>query len=391
MISFPPLKLRYQKGHPFHNLLVLLGRSEDIHPYAILAGAFAALAAVGLIWPVHGELAVMVSVAALGIEASIIARTWFTYSSPSPFNGPFTSFALGHLAAAAVPPLLPIAPAAMLGLHLFFQAGLFAAMLWASTIEPFRVTLRKEEIELESATGECRVLVISDLHLDRRGRREEKTLELARDFKPHIIAMPGDLTNLSFVGDPETFRQTREFVSELCSMARVYVSLGTPEVDPRWWIGSILHGTPAELLHNRAVETNVNGTGLYIMGVTFQGEENDQVEHLARLAAANPGRPALLLFHSPDLAEVAPRFGVDLYIAGHTHGGQVRFPPAGALYTASRFGNKYAHGKFHLNGTALVVSRGIGLEGAGAPRLRFFCPPEVVGVTIRPAHQSLRQ
>lgn len=388
MISFPPLKLQYQKGHPFHNLLVLLGQSENIHPYAIMVAAFLGLAAIALLWPAHGELAVMISVAALGIEAAFIARTWFTYSSPSPFNGPFTFFALGHLAAAALPPFLPVAPAAMLGLHLFLQAGLFVAMVWASAIEPFRVALRQEEVQLEKVTDECRLLIISDLHLDRWGKREEKTLALARDFKPHIITMPGDLTNLSFVGDPGTFRQTTEFINRLCRMAPVYVTMGTPEVDPEWWISSIVRGTPAELLHNRAVETTANSNGLYLIGVTFQGEENDQVEHLARLAAANPGPPSLFLYHSPDLAEIAPRFGVDLYIAGHTHGGQVRFPPAGALYTASRFGNKYARGRFEIDGTVLVVSRGIGLEGAGAPRLRFCCPPEVVGVCIRPAEKN---
>ncbi len=384
MIFFPPSGIKFRKGHLFHNILVVLAQCEKLHPLLLLCGVFVALAVIGLAWPVHGEIAVMISIAAMGVEAAIILRTWFTLSSPSPFNGPFFAFAIGHVPGTALPCLLPIGPAAMLFVHVFIQGALFAAMAWASAIEPFRVTLRREEMFSEKVQVECRILIISDLHLDRVGGREQKILELAREYKPHVIAMPGDFTNLSFVGDHETMQQTSLFIKELCNMAPVYASLGTPEVDPHWWISSIMQGTCARLLDNQAVETRIDGTDVYIMGVTFQESEEKQVERLKRLAAKNSGRISMLLFHSPDLVESVPKFGIDLYIAGHTHGGQVRFPPLGAIYTASRFGNKYAHGKFNIKKTTMVVSRGIGLEGAGAPRLRFCCPPEVVGVTIRP-------
>ena len=383
MLSFPPSGLRFRRGHYFHNILVFLAQCEKLHPLSLIAGVFLAICAAGMLWPAYGATASIIAIAAMGTEAAIIVRTWFTFSSPSPFNGPFFAFAIGHVPATALIVLVPLSPGVLLTIHVFVQAGLLGAMVWASAIEPFRVTLRSTEMFSDKINGECRVLVISDLHLDRFGRREEKTLEIARQFTPHLIAMPGDFTNLSFVGDALTRIQTREFVRELCKTAPVFAALGTPEVDAKWWISSILQDTCARLLHNESENVRINGNDFHVMGVTFQGTGEEQVEQLKKLATQNPGLPSMLLLHSPDLFEAAASAGVDLYIAGHTHGGQVRFPPLGAIYTASHFGNKYAHGTFNIKDMTMVVSRGIGLEGAGAPRLRFCCPPEVVGISIK--------
>jgi predicted MPP superfamily phosphohydrolase len=105
-----------------------------------------------------------------------------------------------------------------------------------------------------------------------------------------------------------------------------------------------------------------------------------------RLTVALEGVPAdaftLLLYHSPDLILEAAGAGVDLYLAGHTHGGQIRLPLYGPMATASRYGKRYASGLFREKGTALYVSRGLGFEGGGMPRARFLCRPEVVTLEL---------
>jgi hypothetical protein len=70
--------------------------------------------------------------------------------------------------------------------------------------------------------------------------------------------------------------------------------------------------------------------------------------------------------------------GVDLYFCGHTHGGQIRLPLLGALITSSELGKRYEMGRYKEKGTTLYVSRGLGMEGLGAPRARFLSPPEVI-------------
>jgi predicted MPP superfamily phosphohydrolase len=85
----------------------------------------------------------------------------------------------------------------------------------------------------------------------------------------------------------------------------------------------------------------------------------------------------ILLYHTPDLAPEAAQLGIDLQLSGHTHGGQVRIPLYGAVYAASLYGKKFESGRRQVGDLTLYVSRGIGLEGGGAPRLRFNCAPEV--------------
>ena len=95
-------------------------------------------------------------------------------------------------------------------------------------------------------------------------------------------------------------------------------------------------------------------------------------------APRTPPDLRVLLYHTPDLAPQAAAEGVDLYLCGHTHGGQIRLPGLGALLTASRFGNRYALGLQRLpNGGYIYTTSGTGFEGLGLPRLRVLDPPEV--------------
>jgi len=89
-------------------------------------------------------------------------------------------------------------------------------------------------------------------------------------------------------------------------------------------------------------------------------------------------RFTILLYHSPDLAPEAAVTGIDLQLSGHTHGGQVCLPFWGAVFAGSLYGTLLAQGRYQLGRMTLYVTRGVGLEGKGAPRVRFLCPPEIV-------------
>jgi hypothetical protein len=205
---------------------------------------------------------------------------------------------------------------------------------------------------------------------------------MARDFAPDLVLFPGDFTNLSFVGDPVAAAGARRVLEELCQLAPVFVSRGTPEVDPSWWVEEIVRDTAAVWLDNNAVGIKVAGCDLHLIGIPYEGPESEREAALSRLLTAAADCPVILLHHTPDLAETAAEQGVWLYVAGHTHGGQIRAPWWGPLFPAARYGRKYAFGVHHIKNMTLVVSQGLGLEGAGAPRLRFLSPPEVVGIIV---------
>ncbi|MGQ0634344.1 MAG: metallophosphoesterase [Planctomycetaceae bacterium] len=93
----------------------------------------------------------------------------------------------------------------------------------------------------------------------------------------------------------------------------------------------------------------------------------------------------LLLSHTPDNLEWARRHHIDLMLAGHNHGGQVRLPGFGPVYSPSIYGAKYASGAFWESPTLLYVSRGIG----GRHPLRWNCLPELTRLILRPAPVGL--
>ena len=87
----------------------------------------------------------------------------------------------------------------------------------------------------------------------------------------------------------------------------------------------------------------------------------------------------ILLSHTPDNMAQARRDRVDLMLSGHNHGGQIRLPVIGPVYSPSRFGCYYAEGLFYEAPTLLHVSRGL----AGRHPLRYGCPPEITKLVLR--------
>src|SRR5690606_28729056 len=88
-----------------------------------------------------------------------------------------------------------------------------------------------------------------------------------------------------------------------------------------------------------------------------------------------------------ELMPQAVTHDIDLYLCGHTHGGQVRLPLIGPLVTSSKLGRRYVMGLYREGRTHLYVSRGVGFEGLGAPRVRFLCPPEITLIRLAPGDQ----
>jgi predicted MPP superfamily phosphohydrolase len=99
---------------------------------------------------------------------------------------------------------------------------------------------------------------------------------------------------------------------------------------------------------------------------------------LARSPKVPPETPVVVLSHMADVAREASRRGIPVVLAGHTHGGQVRFPFWGPLTTRSSLGPFYDRGRFEFAApnarglTTLYINPGIGMS---VLPLRFDCPP----------------
>ena len=174
-------------------------------------------------------------------------------------------------------------------------------------------------------------------------------------------------------------------IRDRCDIAHgpIYAITGSPPVDRTDVVPIIFQDLPITWLLDEVRELDVNGHALQIAGLRCTRQRRVDVPRLCRLLEARPTHKfTLLLYHSPDLMPEAAELGVDLYLCGHTHGGQVRLPLFGALITSSDFRKRYEMGRYKEGGTTLYVSRGLGMEGLGAPRARFLAPPEIVLWTL---------
>ncbi len=121
-------------------------------------------------------------------------------------------------------------------------------------------------------------------------------------------------------------------------------------------------------------------------GLSFEvvGLDDPHIErHDLRTARrTDPGATGLAIVHSPDPAPELAALGYQLILAGHTHGGQVRIPFAGALVTNGTTPAKLSMGLSRVGGTYLHVSPGLGTSKY-AP-FRFLCRPEATLLELLP-------
>jgi hypothetical protein len=231
-----------------------------------------------------------------------------------------------------------------------------------------------------------RVLHLSDLHVERVTAREEALLDHVAALAPDVVLITGDYLNLSYVHDARAQEEVRRFMARLCACAGcpVYTVTGSPPVDSPDVVPRIFEGLPMRWLQNQAAVLDCDGQRIRLLGVHCNHELSIDGAALRALAAEErAGEPfTVLLYHSPDLMPEAASLGVDLYLCGHTHGGQVRLPVFGALVTSSEFWKRYEMGRYQEGATTLYVSRGLGMEGMGAPRIRFLAPPEITLWTL---------
>jgi predicted MPP superfamily phosphohydrolase len=267
------------------------------------------------------------------------------------------------------------------GLHLSLSVG----VAYATLIEPFRLTVTHLEVPAPKLPQgrRVRLVQISDLHVERITRRERELIERVNALDADYVLLTGDYLNFSYVGEPRAIHDTRQVIGSLRARRGAYAVRGTHTIDPNAVMPLLLDDLPIEWLRNRHTVCGEDGYQIAFAGASCTRRRDIDVPAVERALQDVPnGAFTVLLYHTPDLVPEAAAGGVDLYLSGHTHGGQIRLPWYGALITATDAGKRYEMGRYDVDGLTLYVSRGIGMEGMAAPRARFLCPPEIVCVDV---------
>ena len=244
-------------------------------------------------------------------------------------------------------------------------------------VEPYWLDVTHVQIKsskLPKGTRPIRIVHISDMHSDAAPVLEDRLPATIAAEKPDIIVFTGDSIN-----NVDGFERFRNCLTEIAKIAPTFAVKGN--WDAWYWTNlELFAGTGAQELNGNATQVIVNGLPIWIAGV---GVENERKMEEA-IASMPPDAFKIFLYHYPDLIKEATAQKVDLYCAGHTHGGQVALPLYGALITFSKFGKQYESGLFHEGETWMYVNRGVGLEGGSAPRVRFWARPEVTVIEVGP-------
>jgi predicted MPP superfamily phosphohydrolase len=221
-----------------------------------------------------------------------------------------------------------------------------------------------------------RIAHLSDLHMSGRITKAyfQKVVEHVNRCEPDLVAITGDLVERDQCLDwiPDTLGQLQ------APGGRYYV-LGNHDrnVDIKR-----LHQEldRAGLVHlgGRWRQVDVRGVPLIVAGneLPWFGPAADLSDCPMHATGGAPLR--ILLSHSPDQFEWAEQRQVDLMLAGHNHGGQVRLPVLGAILAPSLHGVRYAAGAYQHGHTVMHVSRGT----SSMTPLRFLCPPEIAILTL---------
>jgi predicted MPP superfamily phosphohydrolase len=260
--------------------------------------------------------------------------------------------------------------------------GLAAAgilcMLYGRLVEPYWLSVSRVSIaspKVPRGAQPVRIAHISDVHSDPSPRLEERLPAAIAAEKPDVIVFTGDSLN-----SPDGLPVFKAFLKKLSAIAPTFVVKGN--WDTWFWSDlALFDGTGAVELNGAGRVLRVRGIKVGIAGLAVENERS-----LDRALAGIPQDAlSVFLYHTPDLIKEVSLRQVDLYCAGHTHGGQVALPGYGALITFSKFGKQYEAGLYREGKTSLYVNRGIGMEGGSVPRVRFWARPELTIIDVVPS------
>ena len=229
----------------------------------------------------------------------------------------------------------------------------------------------------------CVIVQISDLHGGVFGENNADLIEEVRASRPDYIVLTGDLLDL-YRRTPHSY--AFELGRAMADIAPTYFVTGNHE----WALPDVpelkrgLEEAGVDVLSNEFLPLERGGDRIVLAGIDdpngYAGQKSPE-ELAEEVRAAYSDSFWMLLAHRNNYFEDRySRLGADLVISGHGHGGLVRLPFTDGLVSVERtFFPSYTAGFYHVNGSELFVSRGLGNSGK---TFRLFNRPELAVLTL---------
>lgn len=246
-----------------------------------------------------------------------------------------------------------------------------------------------------------RIVQISDLHNVKFGKNNQKLVDRIRECEPDMIVLTGDLVDSNHTNVDRAV----QFVDEIVKICPVYYVTGNHE----YWLekseyDELMDGLVSAgvvILDNQVVEISRGDAKFRLVGLddrsladgtleallsdeSIRNNQAEQKEETADNEDSGEKELTVVLAHEPQYLARYAGTGVDLVLSGHAHGGQFRLPFVGGIVAPDQgFLPEYTAGEYYMNGTEMIVSRGL---GNSVIPVRLFNYPEIVCVGLVGKH-----
>lgn len=215
---------------------------------------------------------------------------------------------------------------------------------------------------------------IADLHNRKFGNDNEHLIKYIYQSNADIIVMTGDI----YTGGEQNISSFKNFMVNISKIAPVYYVLGNHEFSSGrvQWVEEVLKDTGVIYLDDAFTFIYKGEQRIQILGMSdpfksspspnfFEREKGVTEMFKQRLDSliqkSNDKDFRLLISHRPEFANEYAKYGIDLVLSGHAHGGQFRLPGVGGIFAPHQgFFPKYSEGVHLLNKTNIIISRGLG-------------------------------
>ena len=270
----------------------------------------------------------------------------------------------------------------------------FDMLVW----EPNSLVVERYTIESPKIKHPLRIVFVSDIQTDRIGGHERRTLQKIMEQKPDLIFLGGDYLQYydKLERNESVEQQFRDLFREIPLKAPLGVfalkgnldSASPPVFCDLFEDTGVTPIYFSELLGNWGADRTKGPIDMALLSM------DDSINGVEDRAVADSGNFSIMAGHYPHFAyrhyqEV--NYAPDLMLAGHTHGGQFVLPFYGPVILNTRGRDGHPNREFmsgmhtFKNGSKFLVTRGTGMERGWAPRVRFFCKPEISVIDLLPA------
>jgi len=223
-----------------------------------------------------------------------------------------------------------------------------------------------------------RIVQLSDLHISPFMSAEEirRYAAIANRLKGDLVVLTGDFVT----DDPTVEGAVVQALSALKAPFGVFGCLGNHEIytETEDSIARLFAAEGIHILRQARMPLQTGGEALNLIGVDFQGRHGPPLPTNAYLRGVErlmmPDMVNILLTHNPNSFDRAAQLGIDLSLAGHTHGGQLSLEFAHRGLAVGGWDYPYVSGWFEKSGSQLYVNRGIGTIGFP---IRLGARPEI--------------